>query len=357
MRPRQLVAVLCALGLIAGAKAAIPATPTRPVTDTIQGIAITDDYRWLEDAGSPEVKDWSDAQNRYTRSWFDALPDYAAVRARVQYIQDHNPPSFGALVHRGSTLFAIENLPPKQQPFLVAMTSADDSKPRTILDPNLLDPSGGTSMDWYVPSHDGTRVAVSLSKGGSESGDVHVYEVATGKELGEPVPRVNGGTAGGSVAWNADGSGFWYTRYPRGDERPTEDQQFYVQVYYHRVGQPGAQDTYAIGKEFPKIAEIELSTSDDGKQLLVDVKNGDGGEHGFWLLSDGNWTHVAHFEDRAVAAAFGLDGALYVKSLYGAPKGRILRVPLTTPDIDSASVVVPEGEGAISAFVATASKL
>ena len=66
-------------------------------------------------------------------------------------------------------------------------------------------PKGTTAIDFYVPSLDGKRVAVSLSEGGSEEGTVHVYETATGKELGDVIPRVNGGTAGGSVAWNADG--------------------------------------------------------------------------------------------------------------------------------------------------------
>ena len=73
-------------------------------------------------------------------------------------------------------------------------------------------------------------MAVSLSKGGSESGDVHVYERRTRQGDGRRVPRVNGGTAGGSVAWNADGTGFYYTRYPRDGERPDADMDFYQQV-------------------------------------------------------------------------------------------------------------------------------
>ena len=50
-------------------------------------------------------------------------------------------------------------------------------------------------MDFFAPSLDGRLVAISLSRGGSESGDVHVYDVATGKEIGDVIPRVNGGTA------------------------------------------------------------------------------------------------------------------------------------------------------------------
>ena len=31
---------------------------------------------------------------------------------------------------------------------------------RVVVDPNALDPSGSTSIDWYTPSHDGKLVAV-----------------------------------------------------------------------------------------------------------------------------------------------------------------------------------------------------
>src|SRR6185295_3609601 len=127
-----------------------------------------------------------------------------------------------------------------------------------VVDPNVMDPSGSTAIDFYEPSLDGKLIAVSLSKGGSEDGSVSVFEVATGKQLPDAIPRVNGATAGGSVAWNADASGFWYTRYPRAGERPPADLSFYQQVYFHRLGMAAAQDEYALGKNFPRIAEFEL---------------------------------------------------------------------------------------------------
>src|SRR6185436_15638281 len=99
------------------------------------------------------------------------------------------------------------------------------------------------------------------SAGGSESGDLHVYDVATGKELPDTIARVNGGTAGGSIAWNAAGTGFWYTRYPRDGERPAEDLPFYQQVYFHKLGTPTTDDAYVLGKDLPRIAEINLSAS------------------------------------------------------------------------------------------------
>ena len=50
---------------------------------------------------------------------------------------------------------------------------------RTLVDPNVIDPTGHTAFDWFVPSPDGDKLAVSLSEGGSESGTLHVYDVAT----------------------------------------------------------------------------------------------------------------------------------------------------------------------------------
>jgi hypothetical protein len=68
-------------------------------------------------------------------------------------------------------LFAMKFQPPKQQPLLVTLASADDLKSeKVVLDPNVLDAKGTTAIDWFVPSLDGKYVAMSLSKGGSEDG-------------------------------------------------------------------------------------------------------------------------------------------------------------------------------------------
>jgi Protease II len=80
------------------------------------------------------------------------------------------------------------------------LRSADDlASERIVVDPAALDPSGSTAIDFYEPSADGSRVAVSLSVGGNERGDVYIFDVATGRQLPDVVPRVNGGTAGGSL--------------------------------------------------------------------------------------------------------------------------------------------------------------
>jgi prolyl oligopeptidase len=309
---RILVPGMLALSLLhpaARAEEAPPATPKKPVTDTYHGVKVVDPYRWLENGDDAAVQKWDREQNRYARHYLDKLPDLAALRKRLTELNSATSADYLALTYRGGKLFALKMQPPKNQPFLITLASADDLKSEQIVaDPNKINTKGTTAIDFYVPSLDSKRVAVSLSEGGSEEGTVHVYETATGKELDDVIPRVNGGTAGGSVAWNADGSGFWYTRYPRGKERPKEDLNFYQQVYFHKLGTPTEEDTYALGKDFPRIAEIQLRTSPDGKHVLAIVANGDGGEFAHYLLGpSGKWVQLTHFDDKITGAAFGQD--------------------------------------------------
>ncbi len=336
-----------------------PPAPRRPVTDRYFDVEITDDYRWLEDGNDPAVRIWSEAQNAWARSVLDRLPQVAAIRARVRAISEFPSPSYSVLLRRGGLLFAIKSQPPKQQPFLVTLASADEAgSERVVLDPNVIDPKGGIAIDWFVPSRDGRLVAVSLSEGGSEAGTVRVYETATGRALSDAIPRVNGGTAGGDVAWNAEGSGFFYTRYPRKGERADADLDFYQQVFFHRLGTPDASDEYALGKELPRIAETTLESSEDGRLVLATVKNGDGGQASQYLwTADGRWTRVAGDADRVVRGRFASDGSLYLLSYENAPRGKILRLPPGAASLSSAAVIVPEGAAAIDDFCLTQNRL
>jgi prolyl oligopeptidase len=336
----------------------LPPTPRRPSITDYHGVRVTDDYAWLEDPKAPEVKEWIQAEGAYTRSFLDKLPDRAHVKTRVSQLLTSRSPAYSGIRYRAGLLFALKDQPPKEQPLLVVLKSADDlGSEHTLVDPNEIDPSGKTTIDFFVPSRDGKWVAVSLSKGGSESGSVSVYDVATKRAKEDLVPRVNGGTAGGSLAWNSGGTGFYYTRYPREGERPPGDIDFYQEVYFHQLGTNTTADTYSIGKDFPRIAETALESSEDGRFTLARVANGDGGEFAFCVRGpDGAWSRIADFRDKAVDAHFGRDNGLYLLSL-GAGRGQVLRLHPATKPIAEAEIVVPESDVTIARFVVTSTRL
>ncbi len=348
--PTRPLAIL-ALGLLATSSLAAPVQPPAPtravaVTDTLQGVTVADPYRWLEAADAPEVQAWSAAQNVRTRAYLDALPGREAVKAELTRLVKQTSPYNYHLVPAGAVVFALYNDPQKQQPALVILNGAADPKSRKVLlDPNALDAKGSIAIDWFDPSPDGSKVAVSLSLNGSEDGVLHVYDVASGQEIGQPIPKVQYPTAGGSVAWAADGKAFWYTRFP-GDDTPEADRHFFQQVYFHVLGADWHGDKLVLAAKdgLPRTAEVYLDNRYGGELALASVQKGDGNQWQHYLLkSDGSFIQVGTYADDVVAASIGPDGSLYGISHAGAPNGKVLK--LAAPyagGFAKSRVIVPE---------------
>ncbi len=367
---------LCAIAQTAPtpqtATSTYPATAKHPVTDTYTGTSgpqkVGEDNRWLESLDDPAVRDWVTLQNTATRRVLDALPQRNAIRDELKQLLGNAPITRSSFAFMGGKLFALKRQPPKNQPMLVMLDAnlanpdALDSE-RVILDPDTRNEKGTTAIDWFVPSHDGRLVAVSLSDNGSEKGTLHIFESGTGNELTDVVPRVQNATGGGSVAWNADSTGLWYTRYPAAMERPVADAGFYQQVWFHRIGTRSTTDVLALGDDLPRIAETSLEASDDGKYVLASVRNGDGGEVAFWLHATGDrvmnrWRRLADFQDGFRKAVLGRDGKLYALALQGSPRGRIVAMKLdASTTLAKAATVVPQSDAVIEDMAPAATRL
>ena len=349
IRGGALAALTSLLAWPCGAHAAVSegAAPVA-ATDTYHGVRVEDPYRWLENAQDPKVRDWSAAEDLRTRRYLDGLAQRTPIFKQLFSQISATSSSYSDLRAVGDQVFALYTQPPKQQPMIALLSNAlHTAGARIIVDPNTLDPTGTTAIDWFVPSPDGKLVAVSLSQNGSEDGTLHLFETSSGKQLAEHIARVQYPTGGGSLAWRADSRGFWYTRYP-GPERPRDEQHFFQQVYFHRLGEDPAGDAYVVGRDFPKVAEISLDNRFDAELVVVSVANGDGGEFAHYLIEPkGMVRQITHFADRIVAATAGPDHALYLVSRKDAPRGKLLRLEPGAADLARAAVIVPESGAVI----------
>ncbi|MCW5804201.1 MAG: S9 family peptidase [Deltaproteobacteria bacterium] len=333
-----------------------PVAEVRVVKDTYHGTVVEDPYQWLEGDGA-DVQAWGEGQDRYARAVLDQLPESDALRAEITAVVKAAVVQYGDLRAAGGKLFALRRSPELEHPELVAMTDPEHPEAaQRVLDPAAR--GAGVAIDWYVPSPDGSRVAVSLSEHGSEVGTLHVIDL-DGKDVEPAIPNVQRPTGGGDVAWTPDGKGLYYTRYrsdrsgpppaappdPRGaeSEKPEGERDAWMQVWFHALGTPVASDRYEMGKDLPKIAEITLASDARGR-VLASVQNGDGGTFRHYLRDiRGTWHQLDDWDDGIVFAGFGPTSDLWLVSKKDAPKRKVLRLPSTTANIDDAKLVIPEG--------------
>ena len=344
----------------AGARA-YPYAEPKPVTHEYHGIVVKDDFEWLENPADPATRTWLRAENAYSRNYLDAMPVRAALHERLQALMSSTSNSYFSLEERGGLVFALKNAPPKQQPLLVTLASVDDvASERVVFDPNVVAANGSLTIDFYRPSLDGRRVAISVSENGSEDGTLRFVDVATGQELPDRIPRVAFPTGGGDVAWGAGSAGVYYTRYPDPGSRPDADAHFFQQVWFHKLGTPVGDDKLEVGADFPRIAETRLESSRDGRVVAATVGNGDGGDYSVYLKTansygEGAWRRIAADQDGVKDVQIGEDNALYLRSLADAPRGKLLRLPLASAagkvKWDKVPVVVPQSDGTIEHFI------
>jgi prolyl oligopeptidase len=344
---------LCFLPPIRSAEpASPPRTAKKPVTDTFQGVKVTEDYRWLEDTSDPTVRRWVKEQNRYTRAVLNKYPALKPVRRRLAGLLLKAPPHYEQLIYQRKLLFALKD------GILVTLSGPDNLRSeRVVVDPDKLLPDQDATIDYYVPSPDNRLVAVLVSTNGRENGTAYVFEVGTGKRRPELVPRVMT-SGGGALAWKGDSSGFYYSRHLNGKQAPREKGRLVRQVYFHKLGTAIGADTYSLGKDFPPNGAVGLDTSKDGRYILASVSLGTENDIAYYLLGPaGRWVQVSRRADHITEADFGPDNCLYLVSQHQAPRGKILRVPLAKPQLAHAKILVPQGKGVIQGLLPTDGRL
>ena len=345
---RPVTLVIAALVFVATQAAEYPQTRIENVVNVYHGVSVEDPYRWLEDGSSQHVKEWSAAQSIAARKTLDALPHRDAIASRIAKAFSNTDYYYSA-ERTGEYGWFMKDSAPKPQPFIVRVdATGDPESEKVIFDPEDLDESGGTSVQWFRVAPDGRKIAIALTTGGSEVADVHILDTESGKRIDEILPRVNVPTAGGDLCWDADSTGFYYTRYPRSGNQSADDLNFYQQLWHRELGTPLADDTYELGKTFDRISEIRVEQHDASGRLLATVQHGDGGEFDLYIRDiESTWHQVAGREDRYVQATYIDQDSLLILSRRNAPNGSFLRMDISDLPETNVSVLVHESDEAL----------
>jgi prolyl oligopeptidase len=312
--------------------------------DVYHGTAVADPFRWMEDTGSAELRDWVAAQNEYTERQIAALPTRAHFATRVRALLDHERMG---LPERENGVYAYTWNPGQAEQDVLRITR-DPADPGTVLvDPVSFNADGTVSLGDFKLSPDGSLVAYSLSDGGSDWKTWRVRNTASGRDTDDVLV----GTKFTPVSWSRDGMGFYYSRYPA-DAAGGYDDSKQVAVYYHLLGTPQAADQqiYAITDHPSRDPYAELTP--DGRFLVLGIEDGyeTNGLY-YQRLTTGRSGEMIRLLDRwdgryeflgAVGEVF------YLLTTQSAPRGRIIAVSLAAPEPGNWREVVPESSAAIA---------
>ena len=327
-----------------------PESRREGTTNTYHDVVVADPYQWMEDWSSEEVKSWSTAQNQVAREFLDGLPKRDEIAKHVEAVISGDTVSYYFAQRVGDKAWFMKYAPPKQQPYLITIDAdGNPDSERIVYDPVTADESGSTSVEWFKVSPNGKLIGIALTVAGAEIADLHILDTATGERVDEILPRVNGPTAGGDMSWDADSSGFYYTRYPRDGEKSAEDQNFYQQLWHRELGTPLSEDHYEIGELFDRITEIRVVSHKDSGKVLSATQYGDSGRFQHYLReTNGNWHRISDFNDELVQAVFIDADTLLFLSRKAAPRGQFVRMDISKLPETSLSPSIPEQENAFA---------
>jgi prolyl oligopeptidase len=319
-----------------------PKAKIQPVTDDLHGHKIVDNYRWLEDAGSPETQEFVHQELAYTRSILDPLPGREKILERLQQLALVG--TIGAPQLGGKHYFYTRREGTQNQPLLLVREGVHGAD-RPLVDVNQMAADGTVALDWWYPSDDGKYVAYGTSHSGSEESTLYVIETATGKLLGDTIER----TRFSSVAWKKDNSGFYYTRHPRKGEVPAGEEVYHVKIFHHPLGGDPAKDTLIFGEGLPAqdIPGVQLADDDD-RWLLITVFEGwtktemylqdlQAGTPPVALTSDKNFRYSGEI----------VQGKLYITTNEDAPRYRVFVVGAANAKRDNWKEIIPESDAVL----------
>jgi prolyl oligopeptidase len=326
-------------------KPAYPPTRADNVVERLHGVTVADPYRWLEDGDSPEVRQWVEKQNAFTRSVLDKLAGRDKVHDRLSALLEIGLQ--GTPAPAKGHYFYTRREGKQNQPVLYVRDGLKGEE-RVLIDPNRLAADGTVALDWWFPSRDGRLLAYGLSKNGDEQSTLYVRDVATGKDR----PDVIGRTRACSLSWLPDGSGFYYTRYPADPKKGEEN--YHRHVFFHRLGADPARDEYVFGASRAKEDWLHVALSPDGRWLAVTAEQG-------WSRSEVYFSDRTRGGGRFQPLVEGVDAhftvtarndRLYVLTNDGAPRYRLYRVDPLRPPRSAWKVVIAEGPDVLDGIAA-----
>ena len=318
-----------------------PETKKTATTDTYFGTEVNDPYRWLEDDKSEETAAWVKEENKVTFDYLSKIPFRNKIKERMEKLWNYEKVS--APFKEGDYTYFYKNNGLQNQSVLYRTDKS--GKESLFLDPNTFSKDATTSLDGVSFSKDGSKVAYSISKAGSDWRTVIFIDAKTKKEIDTPLIDVKFS----GLSWKGN-EGIFYSSYekPKGSELSAKTDEH--KLYFHQLGTAQKTDLVIFGDK-QKRRYVGGSVSEDDRYLFISAANSTSGNELYLKdLSKPNAAIipiVSNF-DFDVDVIDNLGSKLYILTNINAPNKRIVSVDASNPGIENWVDFIPETDNVLS---------
>ncbi|MDP5150231.1 prolyl oligopeptidase family serine peptidase [Rheinheimera baltica] len=320
-----------------------PQTAQGDVVDTYFTQSIADPYRWLEDDRSSETESWVKAQNKVTFSYLEQIPYREQIKQKLA--KSWNYEKVSAPFKEGKYSYFYKNDGLQNQYVLYRVL--EDGSSEVFLDPNTFSTDGTTSLAETSFSKDGSKLAYSISEGGSDWRKIIVIDVETKQQLETELVDVKFS----GINWFGN-EGFYYSSYdkPDGSELSAKTDQH--KLYYHKLGTAQKDDPVIFGgTDAEKHRYVGASVTEDDRYLLISAAVSTSGNKLF--LKDltkpesGLVTILDHTDSDT--DLLDNDGSkLYLVTNLNAPNKKVVTVDVAQPQPDNWQDLIPQTDNVLS---------
>lgn len=318
-----------------------PQTKKGDVVDVYFNTKVADPYRWLEDDKSAETGAWVKAQNQVTYDYLGKIPFRDQLKSRLEKLWNYE--KISAPFKEGNFTYFYKNNGLQNQSVLYRKDTKD--KETVFLDPNTFSKDGTSSLGGVDFSKDGSRVAYSISEGGSDWRTVVVMDANTKEILEKNLTNIKFS----GVSWSRN-EGFYYSSYdkPTGSELSAKTDQH--KLFYHKLGTNQKDDKVIFGLEEKRRYVGGYVTEDENYLVITAANSTYGNELYIKDLKQPNSkiiTIVNNF-DSSNNIIENETSNLFIETDLNAPNSKIIIVDANNPEPGNWKDFIAETENVLS---------
>ncbi|WP_432357820.1 prolyl oligopeptidase family serine peptidase [Sporosarcina sp. UB5] len=315
------------------------------VIENFHGTDIQDPYRWLENPEDAEVQQWVDNQNKLTQDFLSTFPDREKVKSKLTEMWNY--PKYTVPRKEGDYYYFHKNDGLQNQAVFYRTKDLQSDELEVVLDPNTMNEEGTAAITNLSFTSDGKKLAYGISFNGSDWQDIKIRNLETGKDEVDLIRFCKFS----SIAWNKEGTGFYYNRFPDPSTVSAEEQSYYNKVYWHEVGTSQDEDMLVYEDVHNKEFSFNPIMSDDYRYLILNVWKGTENKSRIYfkdLVEDGEFVHLFGKGDGEYSFIGNEGRTFYFVTNVDAPREKIIAVDLDNPSKENWMDIIPEKEDVLA---------